>query len=77
VAYAYLLGGLTSFEQLGAFPRLCLAQKVFGPAAVEAAAQRVAAIAEFITLDTQILQLSTHWDIPLRIISTDSAAVRI
>jgi integrase len=44
VAYAYLLGGFTRFEQLGAFQRLCLAQKVFGPAAVQAAAQRVADI---------------------------------
>jgi hypothetical protein len=44
VAYAYLLGGFTSFERLGVFQRLCLAQKVFGPAAVDAAVDRVADI---------------------------------
>ncbi len=37
IAYAYLLGGFTAFDQLGRFGRLALARRVFGSELVDAA----------------------------------------
>lgn len=41
IAYAYLLGGFTAFEQVGRFQRPTLAHRVFGDAAVEDAVGKV------------------------------------
>ncbi|WP_412566704.1 tyrosine-type recombinase/integrase [Streptomyces europaeiscabiei] len=44
IAYAYLLGGFTAFEQVGRFQRPTLAHRVFGESAVDAAVGKVLAV---------------------------------
>ncbi|WP_435271419.1 hypothetical protein [Streptomyces sp. 1222.5] len=44
IAFAYLLGGFTAFEQVGRFQRPTLAQRVFGQAAVDDAVGKIIAI---------------------------------
>ncbi|MFE4922309.1 hypothetical protein [Streptomyces sp. NPDC056661] len=44
IAYAYLIGGFTAFEQIGRFQRPTLARRVFGQAAVDNAVGKILAI---------------------------------
>ncbi|WP_171072403.1 hypothetical protein [Streptomyces sp. DASNCL29] len=44
IAYAYLLGGFTAFEQVGRFQRSTLAHRVFGQTAVDDAVGKILAV---------------------------------
>ncbi|WPB87857.1 hypothetical protein [Streptomyces malaysiensis] len=44
IAYAYLLGGFTAFEQVGRFQRPTLAHRVFGQTAVDDAVGKILAV---------------------------------
>ncbi|MFG1687741.1 hypothetical protein ACGFNP_46825 [Nonomuraea sp. NPDC049269] len=45
-AYAYLLGGFTSFDQLGGFNRLALSWRVFGKDVVDQAQEQITGLLE-------------------------------